>query len=108
MAPAEPPGPLRVEVALAAEPRRVDCVALQLPPGSTVADAVQASGLLPRHGLAGLDGLALAVWGRAVSAGSALRDRDRVEMLRPLQVDPKESRRLRYRSQAERRAGRRR
>ncbi len=73
-----------------------------------MADAVQASGLLPRHGLAGLDGLALAVWGRAVNAGSALRDRDRVELLRPLQVDPKESRRLRYRSQAERRAGRRR
>jgi putative ubiquitin-RnfH superfamily antitoxin RatB of RatAB toxin-antitoxin module len=97
-----------VEVALAAEPRRVDCVALQLPLGSTVADAVQASGLLPRHGLVGLDGLALAVWGRAVNAGSALRDRDRVELLRPLQVDPKESRRLRYRSQAERRAGRRR
>lgn len=108
MAPAEPPGTLRVEVALAVAPRRVDCVALQLPPGCTVADAVRLSGLLPRHGLDGLDGLALAVWGRAVSGGSTLRDRDRVEVLRPLQVDPKESRRLRYRSQADRRGGRRR
>jgi putative ubiquitin-RnfH superfamily antitoxin RatB of RatAB toxin-antitoxin module len=99
MAPAESPGPLRVEVALAAAPRQVDCATLLLSPGSTVADAVQAS-----HGLAGLDGLTFAVWGRAAGAGALLRDLDRVELLRPLQVDPKESRRLRYRGQADRQA----
>jgi putative ubiquitin-RnfH superfamily antitoxin RatB of RatAB toxin-antitoxin module len=99
---------VRVEVALAAAPRRVDCVALELPQGSTVADAVRASGLLPRHGLSGLEGLAMAVWGRAVSADSTLRDRDRVELLRPLAVDPKEARRLRYRGQSDRFADRRR
>jgi putative ubiquitin-RnfH superfamily antitoxin RatB of RatAB toxin-antitoxin module len=104
MAPAESPGPLRVEVALAAAPRQVDCATLLLSPGSTVADAVQASGLLARHGLAGLDGLTFAVWGRAAGAGALLRDLDRVELLRPLQVDPKESRRLRYRGQADRQA----
>ena len=108
MAPAEAPALLRVEVAFAPAPRRVDCVMLQLPTGSTVAEAVQASGMLQRHGLPGLDGLALAVWGRGVDGQTALRDRDRVELLRPLQVDPKESRRQRYRSQAERRGGRRR
>ncbi|MFM7705032.1 MAG: RnfH family protein, partial [Rubrivivax sp.] len=81
MAPAEAPGLLRVEVAFAAAPRRVDCVTLQLPPGSTVADAGQASGLLMRHGLGGLDGLAMAVWGRAAGAAAVLRDRDRVELL---------------------------
>jgi putative ubiquitin-RnfH superfamily antitoxin RatB of RatAB toxin-antitoxin module len=43
-----------------------------------------------------------------VSADSTLRDRDRVELLRPLAVDPKEARRLRYRGQSDRFADRRR
>ena len=42
---------LRVEVAYAPQARAVDCVTLQLASGSCVADAVQASGLLARHGL---------------------------------------------------------
>jgi hypothetical protein len=106
MAPADAAA-LRVEVAYSPQPRVVDQVLLSLPAGSTVADAVQASGLLARHGLADAAGLGLALWGRAVDASATLRDRDRVELLRPLLVDPKEARRLRYRSQAERRAGRR-
>lgn len=102
---AEPPL-LRVEVAYAPQPRQVDCVALTLAAGSTVADALRDSGLLARHGLADTRGLGLAVWGRAVEPTTPLRDRDRVELLRPLLVDPKEARRLRYRSQGERRATR--
>ncbi len=102
---------VRVEVAYAPEARKVDLVALSLPAGSTVADAVASSGLLVRHALT-LDGsvaaVAIAVWGRIVAATTPLRDRDRVELLRPLLVDPKEARRLRYRSQGERRATRRR
>jgi putative ubiquitin-RnfH superfamily antitoxin RatB of RatAB toxin-antitoxin module len=49
-----------------------------------------------------------AVWGRVVEPATVLHDLDRVELLRPLQVDPKEARRLRYRSQAERTGARRR
>ncbi len=107
MAPAEA-ALLRVEVAYAPQPRVVDLVALALPAGSTVRQAVEASGLLARHGLELNAALALAVWGRAVDAATPLRERDRVELLRPLLVDPKEARRLRYRSQGERRAARRR
>ncbi len=109
MAPAEaiePVALLRVEVACAPLPRQVDCVALQLPAGSRVNDAVRASGLAQRHGLGAVEGLALAVWGRPVDGDAPLRDRDRVELLRPLQVDPKEARRQRYRRQAERRGPR--
>lgn len=100
MAHAEP-ALLRVEVCCAPQPRTVQTVRLELAPGSTVADAVRASGLL-----AGEEGLTVAVWGRAADGSTLLRDRDRVELLRPLRVDPKEARRLRYRRQGGRRSGR--
>jgi hypothetical protein len=95
MAPAEEPL-LRVQVAWAPGPRETRLVSLALPPGSCVDDALRASGAPAGHDLG------LAVWGRSVPGSTPLRDRDRVEVLRPLQVDPKEARRLRYRSQAER------
>jgi putative ubiquitin-RnfH superfamily antitoxin RatB of RatAB toxin-antitoxin module len=98
MAPADG-APLRVQVTWAPRAREVQQVSLTLPAGSTVADALQASGL--GAGAAAVGDLALAVWGRVVPGSTPLRDHDRVELLRPLQVDPKEARRLRYRSQAE-------
>lgn len=95
MAPAEVPAELAVEVAYCAAPHQVDLTTLQLAPGSTVADALQASGMLARHGLV-MDGLDVGVWGRACAPDQPLRDRDRVEVYRPLLVDPKEARRQRY------------
>jgi uncharacterized protein len=99
---------LAVEVVFSPGPRLVERVELNLPPGSTVQEAVDASGLLQRHASALGEGVTLALWGRAVDSTTVLRERDRVELLRPLRVDPKEARRLRYRSQAERRTTRRR
>ena len=96
MAPADPA--LRVEVAYSPAPRQVQTVALQLPLGSTVADALRASGLLERHALV-LDTLRCGVWGRVQPLDWVLRDGDRVEAYRPLGVDPKEARRLRYKRQ---------
>lgn len=93
MAPAE--APLQVEVVFCPGPGQDERVALQLPPGACVADALQASGLLQRHCL-DLQQLSLGVWCKAREAGTLLRDRDRVEVYRPLTVDPKEARRLRY------------
>jgi uncharacterized protein len=83
---------MRVDViyALAQKQERV---ALDLPPGSTVQDALQASGLLQRLPPIELGGLG--VWGRPVTAKTRLRDRDRVEIYRPLIADPKEVRRER-------------
>jgi putative ubiquitin-RnfH superfamily antitoxin RatB of RatAB toxin-antitoxin module len=101
-------GVVVVEVAYSPAPRRVDVVALTLPAGSTVQEAVVASGLLARHTLPAQPAPGLAVWGRPVTAETPLRMHDRVELLRPLQVDPKEARRLRYRGQPSRRAGRQR
>jgi putative ubiquitin-RnfH superfamily antitoxin RatB of RatAB toxin-antitoxin module len=86
---------IRVEVVYGVGPGQVDSTALQLAAGSRVVDAVAASGVLGRHGLA-TDSLLLGVWNRAAAAETPLRDGDRVEIHRPLQVDPKEARRQRH------------
>ncbi|WP_235823258.1 RnfH family protein [Azohydromonas sediminis] len=92
--------PLRVEVVYSPAPRTVHRRRLELAPGSTVADAVRASGVLGDGTSADL---AFSVWGRLASADQPLRDLDRVEVCRPLTVDPKEARRLRYRGKTGRR-----
>lgn len=81
-----------IEVAYALA-RKQELLVLELAPGSTVLDAIQASGLLLREpqiefGRAG-------IWGRPVSPETRLRDRDRVEIYRPLLADPKKVRRER-------------
>lgn len=101
MAPAEAAGELRIEVVYCPRPGITDLVAVCLPAGATVADALRASGLAPRHALQTED-LRVGVWSRVVEPGTPLRDRDRVEIYRPLTVDPKEARRLRYRQHKER------
>lgn len=98
----DPAAAVAVEVAQAVGPRAVRCVQLRLPAGARVADACAAAarawGVPPAELEAGL----LAVWGRKADRGQAVRDGDRVEILRSLQVDPKEARRQRYRAQGER------
>ncbi|MGP1675796.1 MAG: RnfH family protein [Burkholderiales bacterium] len=79
---------MRVEVVYAL-PQSQERVLLELAPGSTVEDAIQASGLPQiEFGRAG-------VWGRPVSPQTRLREQDRVEIYRPLVADPKEVRRKR-------------
>lgn len=73
-----------------------DVVELRMANGSTVRAAVAAAGVLARHpGLA--DALDVGIWGRACAPDEVLRSGDRVEIYRPLRVDPKEARRVRAR-----------
>lgn len=92
---------LQVEVAYGAAPHQVDIQPLTLPAGSTAIDAVRSSGVLQRHGLDEA-ALSIGIWGRACAPEQPLRERDRVEVYRPLQVDPKEARRQRYKGKARR------
>ena len=94
MAHAEAPR-LQVEVVYCAAPGQVDLVALSLPEGSCLQDAVEASGLCTRHALDAAT-LKAGIWGRVQPPQTLLREQDRVELYRPLRVDPKEARRLRY------------
>lgn len=88
---------IEVLVLLPLAPHRLDTTALCLPAGATLADALRESGLLQRHGAALLDTLTTGIWGKPAVLDAPLRDGDRVELARPLQVDPKEARRQRYR-----------
>jgi putative ubiquitin-RnfH superfamily antitoxin RatB of RatAB toxin-antitoxin module len=106
MAGAERVGPgaatIRVEVAYSPAPRQVDLQVFELPRGATAGQAVLAAGLPARHPGFDLETVTVAVWGRAVAPSAVLQDGDRLALCRPLIVDPKEARRVRYRAQGER------
>lgn len=91
------PASFGVTVAYSPRPGEVDEIALQVHEGTTVGDALRRSGLLERHPAIDLSAQKVGVWGRVQPLETALRERDRVEVYRPLTVDPKEARRLRYR-----------
>jgi uncharacterized protein len=90
---------LKVQVAYSPQAGQIECVAVQLPPGSLLGDALAASGIIAHHQLAG-QVLGTGVWGKAKGLEHPLQDRDRVEIYRELVVDPKEARRLRYQREA--------
>lgn len=97
--------PLRVTVAYSPAPRQVIEWPLELAAGAAVSDALQASGLgecLPQLDLQAVDA---GVWGRKAALDQLLQDGDRVEIYRPLQVDPKVARRERFRKQGSRAPG---
>jgi uncharacterized protein len=71
--------------------------------GSTVADALRASGQWVEGDTALAE--SVGVWGEATSMGSVLRDGDRVELYRALLVDPKVARRERFKQQGSRSSG---
>ena len=87
---------IRVEVACAA-PDRVFLRTVTLPVGATVADAVAASGLEAAWPGVAIADDRLGVFGRRVASRQVVRDGDRVEVYRPLLLDPKEARRRRAR-----------
>jgi uncharacterized protein len=66
---------------------------LQLPEGSTVVEALRASQWFNE---ADLQALKTGIWSKLRPLDTPLRDGDRVEVYRPLTVDPKEARRQRY------------
>jgi len=84
-----------IEVIYCPQPGHIDRVQLTLPEGSRVEDAVAASGLCQRHGLLP-ESVEAGIWGRKQPLQTLLREQDRIELYRPLRVDPKEARRLRY------------
>lgn len=85
---------IRVEVVYALS-ERCWSAKLELPEAATVADALAAAGLAARVPGLELDPDRLSVFGKSATLATVLHDRDRVEILRPLQVDPKQARRKR-------------
>ena len=84
---------LRVTVAYCA-PGVEDVSEVKVSPGSTVRDAIEAAQIQARRPEL-IDRLDTGVWGRRCSLDRALLDGDRVELYRPLTIDPMEGRRAR-------------
>ncbi len=104
----EAPRLLSVEVVHCAGRGLVDAMPLQVSAGTTVQQALLQSGLAHRH--PGLDWAApgaCGVWGKLVALDRPLNDGDRLEVYRPLQVDPMHARRERHRQQRGGRSGKR-
>lgn len=94
---------ITVEVIHCADRSQVDREQLVLPLGSTVADALRRSTVPVRH--PGLEPVAeragVGIHGRLVALDAVLGDGDRIELYRPLLIDPMEARRARQRAQKE-------
>jgi len=83
-----------IEVAYALPEEQV-LMTLDVEQGTTVEEAIKLSGILERFTDIDLTKNKIGVFGKATKADQVLRDKDRVEIYRPLIADPKESRRKR-------------
>ena len=94
-----------VTVAYSPAPREVFEEVLVVAEGATVRDAVQQSSLATRYPQREWEAMEPGIWGRAVPWDQPLQALDRVELCRPLTVDPKIARRERFRQQGARGTG---
>jgi putative ubiquitin-RnfH superfamily antitoxin RatB of RatAB toxin-antitoxin module len=74
-------------------PGGADVRQVRLAAGATAADAIRAAGTLERH--PELKVYDVGIFGARTAPDTKLKNGDRVEIYRPLQVDPKEARRRR-------------
>ncbi len=85
---------IRVEVVYAL-PNKQEILALRLPVGSTVREAIDRSGILQKYPEIDPEKNKLGIFAKLTKPEAVLRDRDRVEIYRPLIADPKEVRKQR-------------
>jgi putative ubiquitin-RnfH superfamily antitoxin RatB of RatAB toxin-antitoxin module len=94
---------LTVEVVYALADRQ-DLSIVQLPAGATLGDAIRRSGVLERHPEIDLSTQKIGIFGKPANPQARLADADRVEIYRPLAMDPKEARRRRAASEKKKRS----
>ncbi len=94
-----------VVLLVALAPRSVQECTLAVEEGTTAGQALKHSALVQSLPSAQLETLEFAIWGRKVPANYVLRVHDRLELLRPLLVDPKVARRERFAHQGAKKAG---
>jgi len=85
-----------VEIVLAL-PEVESIIAVTLDAGATASDALEQSGIYNRFSNLGLHDLPLGIWGRVVDRDYVLKNGDRIELYQPLQIDPREARRIKGR-----------
>jgi hypothetical protein len=99
------PPDVRVTVVYCA-PGCEDVSEVTLPAGATVGEAIGAAGVLVRRPEIAATSPEVGIWGRSCALTQRVEDGDRVEIYRPLTIDPKEARRVRAEVRR-RRSGRR-
>lgn len=85
---------INVEVVYAL-PARQELIRLSLPVGATLQQALEASGLPQKHPEIDAIKGKFGIFSKLAKPDTVLRDRDRVEIYRPLIADPKEVRKQR-------------
>ncbi|HEX6736574.1 MAG TPA: RnfH family protein [Azonexus sp.] len=85
---------LNIEVCYALAAKQ-EVVRLQLPEGTTLGQALEASGLLAKYPDIDLKKNKFGIYAKLSKPDAPLRDHDRVEIYRPLIADPKEVRKQR-------------
>ena len=88
-----------VEVVYAKSDRQT-LIALEVPEGTTVAQAIALSGIGATHPGIGVVEMKTGIFGKLAPPEAVLREGDRVEIYRPLRADPKEVPRRRAGSKA--------
>lgn len=88
------PPDIRVEVVYALPQQQV-LLQLAVAPGTTVESAILRSGMLAQFPDIDLTRNKVGIFSKIVTLDTTLRDRDRIEIYRPLIADPKEIRRQR-------------
>ncbi|BEH15957.1 MULTISPECIES: RnfH family protein [Marinobacter] len=84
---------MQVEVAYA-RPDKQQIVAIEVPEGTTAIEAVKLSGITDIFPEIDANATDMGVFGKVIKdpAGHELREGDRVELYRPLKIDPKQAR----------------
>ena len=90
---------ITIEVAYA-KPEKQSIISLQVKPGTTLLEAIKLSGMLEQFPEIDLAEAKFGVFSKISPPETVLRERDRVEIYRPLIADPKESRRKRAEKKA--------
>jgi putative ubiquitin-RnfH superfamily antitoxin RatB of RatAB toxin-antitoxin module len=85
--------------------RQVREWALEVPPGSNIKQALMQSRLLHEFADLAIDTLHAGIWGKPHGLSHKLKEHDRIEIYRPLRVDPKVARRERFSRQGVKSAG---
>lgn len=85
---------LRIEVVYAM-PDQQELISLRLPEGSTLKQALEASGLLEKYPEIDITKNKFGIFAKLSRLDTLLRNQDRVEIYRPLIADPKEIRKQR-------------
>ena len=76
-------------------PQKQEIFTVRLPAGSTLREAIEVSGVMKKYPEIDLAKSKLGVYAKLMKTDVPLRDRDRVEIYRPLIADPKAVRKQR-------------